>query len=343
MKRRFLLIILTVARWTGLFALSRWFTRRDLRILCYHGAAVGDESEFRPSVFMTGSTFAARMQFLDRGGYKVLPLEEALERLESSTLPSGATVITIDDGWYGTYRHQIPVLVEHNFPATLYVASYYVVNQFQVFNVALQYVVWKSRIRELDLSTLELGSEVRFPDAGMVGVDKVCEQLVAAADRLEGAAARQALLRAFCDGIGFDWQTMEDTRQVAFMSLDEVRAAAAKGIDLQLHTHRHRFPTTGIECARREFEDNRAVLEPIAGEPRRHFCYPSGEYTPRSLRFLPALGIESATTTKPGFNRKGDSRLELKRFLDGENISELEFAAEMSGFFELVRRTGYRT
>jgi peptidoglycan/xylan/chitin deacetylase (PgdA/CDA1 family) len=40
-------------------------------------------------------------------------------------LPGCATVVTIDDGWYGTYKFMGPILKEHGFQATLYIASYY--------------------------------------------------------------------------------------------------------------------------------------------------------------------------------------------------------------------------
>ena len=90
---------------------------------------------------MTAATFERRMRFLSDARYPVVPLGEALENLEQGTLRKNATVITIDDGWYGTFKLQYPVLRKHGFPATLYIASYYLENQTQVFNVALSYVL----------------------------------------------------------------------------------------------------------------------------------------------------------------------------------------------------------
>lgn len=50
------------------------------------------------------------------------------------------------------------------------------------------------------------------------------------------------------------------------------------------------------------------------------------------------MGIESATTCLSGFNYPNTARLELRRFLDGENIAQVEFEAEISGFLELGRK-----
>src|SRR3546814_7760895 len=74
MKRTVLLVILRVAKLTGLFALARLLTAGDLRILCYHGAALRDEHHFRPGLFMGKETFAARMALLARQGYPVIGL-----------------------------------------------------------------------------------------------------------------------------------------------------------------------------------------------------------------------------------------------------------------------------
>ena len=105
---------------------------------------------------------------------------------------------------------------------------------------------------------------------------------------------------------------------------------------MQLHTHRHRFPASH-ELALRELRDNRAVLEPLAGHPLRHFCYPSGYFRPAHLPWLAEAGVESATTCDPGMNRRGDSPLTLRRFLDDSRTSQLEFEAELSGFSDLLR------
>ena len=91
----------------------------------------------------------------------------------------------------------------------------------------------------------------------------------------------------------------------------------------------------GVET---EIIDNRAVLERIVSGPLQHFCYPSGEFHPSQFPWLRALGIESATTCLSGFNYPGTERFALRRFLDGENIDQVEFEAELSGFLELMRK-----
>lgn len=341
MRKAVLAVILRMAKSTGLFALARRLTARDVRILCYHGAALRDEHQFSPGLFMSKETFAARMEFLARQGYPVLKLEEVVERLEQGDWPPAATVITIDDGWFGTYRIMAPILQQRGFPATLYVATYYLERQTQVFNVAANYALWRARNQALDLHDVSASLSGHYKLSDVEERSKACAVLTACADGLDSAEQRQDLFRRLCAALGQDFAELERQRLCAFVTIEEARDLQGGAIDIQLHTHRHRFPLEDFELAKAEIEENRRVLAPVANTPRRHFCYPSGDYEERQLSWLRPLGIASATTIKGGFTRRGSSPYELHRFLDSERISPLEFEAEMCGFFELIRRCGY--
>ena len=62
------IVILYMAKVLGFFALSRWLTRRGLRILCYHGVWLGRD-HYGNFLFMSPQKFAARMEFLARADY----------------------------------------------------------------------------------------------------------------------------------------------------------------------------------------------------------------------------------------------------------------------------------
>jgi hypothetical protein len=48
-------------------------------------------------------------------------------------------------------------------------------------------------------------------------------------------------------------------------------------------------------------------------------------------------GVKSATTIEPGLNYRHTSHFALRRLVDGGPVSDIEFAAEMTGFMEVVR------
>jgi peptidoglycan/xylan/chitin deacetylase (PgdA/CDA1 family) len=110
------------------------------------------------------------------------------------------------------------------------------------------------------------------------------------------------------------------------------------GIDLQLHTHRHRFPAEPALLAR-EIADNRRVLAALGQPHAVHLCYPSGEWRADAFATLAGCEIASATTCIAGLNDTATEPLALRRLLDADDISSVEFEAEVSGFKELLRDT----
>jgi peptidoglycan/xylan/chitin deacetylase (PgdA/CDA1 family) len=120
------------------------------------------------------------------------------------------------------------------------------------------------------------------------------------------------------------------------MTAEEVRQVSAAGVDVQLHTHRHRTPD---DCAAfvKEIEDNRASLDAILGPGHRaHFCYPSGVYRASFLPWLRQAGIASATTCDFGLATAVGALLLLPRLVDTGNISPLEFEAWLTGAAALL-------
>jgi peptidoglycan/xylan/chitin deacetylase (PgdA/CDA1 family) len=327
---------LWTARALGLFALSRRLTRRGLRILCYHGAWMG-EGRFSRYLFMSGALFARRLDHLARLRVPILPLDEAIRRLDAGTLPDCATVITIDDGWYGTCRDMVPELVKRRLPATIYLTTYYVEHQLPVFDVALQFVLGRAGARSLDLAALNPGLSGSFRLADPAEREAAGESLRRHARSLNGAGAAH-LLEALCRALGFDLAAHSAPRQFHLMTAAEAAEVAHQGVDLQLHTHRHRLATDDLALLETEIADNRARLEKIAGQRQRHFCYPSGAWNEAAWPILTRLGIRSATTTAQGLNFPGAPLLGLRRLTDGDEVHELEFEAELTGFAELLRR-----
>lgn len=328
--------LLTIAKALGGFAVARILTARGLRIVCYHGISLCDEHCFQPKLFMCEDTFHKRMAYLKQQGYPVLSLAEALTLMYRQMLPPCALVITFDDGWSGTGTKALPMLWKYGFPSTLYVTTRDVVDEAPVFDVALRYLIWKARGRTLDMCLLGLGSETI-----VLSTSEGREHAAACIDKAGkkgNCHDRQLILSRLAEVLRVDWNPVGGSLLFRLMTLEQLARLPAQNMDLQLHTHRHRLPIADPAGVESEIADNRAALERIVNEPRLHFCYPNGEFSPAQFPWLRALGIESATTCLSGFNYPGTDHLALRRFLDGENIAQVEFEAEVSGFLELMRK-----
>ncbi|MGC4120147.1 MAG: polysaccharide deacetylase family protein [Myxococcales bacterium] len=274
---------------------------------------------------------------LEEQGYRVLPLEVGLERLAEGSLPADSVALTIDDGFFGTGRHAPGALRRFAMPATLYVTSYYALARRPVFRLVCQYVWWATTHRSLQLD--ELGSDALLGRVEMAEdreKDPALWQIIDHGEKNLDERGRAGLARRLGEALGVDVEALERSRALGLMTPEEIAQAARDGLDIQLHTHRHRFPDDAA-LARREVQDNREALEPLVGRRLRHLCYPSGEYSRRHFGWMEEEGIESATTCEVGFARRGSHRLALPRIFDGSHRTPLEFEAEVSGFLEVLR------
>lgn len=58
-KSAILRLVLTVVKFLGLFYVARYLTRDGLRIICYHGFAVGEEYKFKSRLFIRKELLAS--------------------------------------------------------------------------------------------------------------------------------------------------------------------------------------------------------------------------------------------------------------------------------------------
>lgn len=328
--------LLHLSKWLGLFHVARFLTRRGVRILCYHGFSRGEELRFRPSLFIALDTFQQRLMTLAKNGYLVVTLDQALEALDRGNVKSGMVVITVDDVFHNFATEASAILQRHAFPATAYVTTYYSVKGAPVFRLVVRFMFWKSSRAIVDLSALgsDLSGNVDLRSrAGRAAAEAA---VIAAGESLPTEEARIDLATRAALALDVDIDAIRRARTFHIVTPEQIVSLLHRGIDIQLHTHRHRLPDdpAGVQ---REIEDNRQVLQPLVGRSLTHLCYPSGVWSRRQWSALESAGIRSATTCDPGLNFSTTPRLGLKRILDAEDVTPIRFEAEVAGFKHLLR------
>jgi peptidoglycan/xylan/chitin deacetylase (PgdA/CDA1 family) len=339
LKKRVKLFGLQMCRSLGLFHLVResgWRSRR-LLILAYHGFSLLDEHLWNPELFLPAAEFESRLASLKTGGYTVLPLGKALRQLYEGTLPEKSVAITIDDGNYDFYVKAFPLLQKHRLPATVYLTTYYCDRNLPLFNHICSYMLWKGRGRLVSaLGLIDSISELdlRRPETRSRALKSL---LVFSEENGLSAAEKDQLARKLARVLSLDYDEFLRLRLLQRMNPAEVTAIAAAGIDVQLHTHRHRTPRDQ-SLFREEMEENRSRIVDMTARNPSHFCYPSGVYRSEFIRWLTDMGIESATTCDPGLASAKIHPLLLPRILDGTDVSPIEFEGWASGLSACIKR-----
>lgn len=311
---------------SGLIGSSAWRQRR-LLILGYHGVTDGDLHQWSPSLYMHTEEFRRRIELLHEAKCSVLSLSEALRRLEDGTLPPRSVVLTFDDGFADFGRVAWPILREFGFPVTLYLTTYYMACNLPVFDPALGYLLWKGRGRQLDWP----GVIARPVLLDLAGRRRMSQVLKAHALKAKlTATQKDDLLEGLAERLGLDYDAFRQSRILNLINKDEARKLSEEGVDLQLHTHRHR---TSIHQSRfeREIVDNRDCLSALGSHRSEHFCYPNGLRRANDPQWLEELGIKSAVTCDPGLATPDSDRRSLARVVDCFPFSEPEFLGWVYG------------
>jgi peptidoglycan/xylan/chitin deacetylase (PgdA/CDA1 family) len=329
-------VALYTARALGGFRIAQHLTRNRLRILCYHGFSVGDEYRVQPHMFMRAATFEGRMRILQRRRIPVITLEEAVEKLAAGGILRGETVITIDDGWASTLTIAVPILERYGLAASVYVTTEHLAAGTEVFNVALDYMIRVTPRDRLVLSGVHPDLDGTYDLRK--GPTAVHRSLISAAERAFPALRdRQRILPAIAAALAMDLGEVLRGERFRLLTAAQIRELAARGFDVELHTHSHKLPTESFELMAAEVDTNRTELESLLGSKPSHFCFPSGQYSLDQSVWLERLGIASATTCDPGLNPPGSPVMLLRRYLDSDGEADIAFEAEVTGFRELAR------
>jgi peptidoglycan/xylan/chitin deacetylase (PgdA/CDA1 family) len=209
--------------------------------------------------------------------------------------------------------------------------------QTPVFDLVVAYMLWKSTRSNATLRISPGSEPEQVGLATEAERQALADRFIAVGHGLDRERDRVQLCRELGQSVGVDYDSVVAQESFRLLSFEEARRLRTMGVDLALHTHRHRFPPEDPGACSRELQDNRHWLEQESGARSSHFCYPSGVYTPTQWPLLANAGVVSATTCDIGLVRSGDPMLGLRRFLDGEMVTDLEFEAELCGFAELLR------
>jgi peptidoglycan/xylan/chitin deacetylase (PgdA/CDA1 family) len=144
-----------------------------MSILTYHSIDVSGSV-----VSCAPQDFADQMTYLSDEGFRGVSLREAVtHRQRHGSWPTKSVALTFDDGFANFYEQALPVLVKHNFAATVFVISGHMngLNDWAEPPAELgpQKMLSWQQVVELVGSGVEIGSHTRtHPDLRRCGLEK---------------------------------------------------------------------------------------------------------------------------------------------------------------------------
>lgn len=328
-KRRIKIIFLHLAKAFGLLACCRLLNRKKWRILCYHGFSYEDEHLFRPGLFMRQSVFKKRIQWLKKKGFHFYTISKAFELWKTNTLPPHSLTLTFDDGFYSTKELAQAYLKQENIPSTLYLTSYYAKKGSPIFRLMVQYLFWKNKKYPVHLNSPQDHSFLVIKGPGPYE-EKIIWDIIHYGEQKLDNDGRQHLLTNLNDHLHIKPPFACGHKFLTLMGIKDLQTLSQRGMEIQLHTHRHKLPAEE-KLLHKELQENKDFLK-FLNTDLVHLSYPSGIYEKNHFKLLEKEGIKSATTLDKGLNDRKTSPFGLKRLPDHDTLRQIEFEALVSGF-----------
>jgi peptidoglycan/xylan/chitin deacetylase (PgdA/CDA1 family) len=283
-----------------------------LSILIYHRVLPQPDPMFPEDIDAEG--FEQQLGVLSRY-FNVLPLDDAIKRLQRGSLPPRALSITFDDGYADNAEIALPILRRSGLHATFFIATGFL-DGGRMWNDSVIESVRRAPGPELSLSGLGLG---RYP-------------ITTIAQRRETALAVVARMK-YLPMLQRLEQVEKMVRHVAvplpdnlMLRIDQVRELHNAGMDIGGHTVNHPILSSidpaeaGVEIAA-----GKEALEGIIGGRVALFAYPNGrpeqDYQGTHVRMVRKAGFTAAVSTATGVARAKSDLFQLPRYSPWGNVS----------------------
>lgn len=284
--------------------------RARLTVLIYHRVLAEPDPLFPGGLDV--QRFQAQVNWL-KAWFNVLPLDEAVERLRSGSLPERAAAITFDDGYADNCTLALPILSRAGLSATFFVATGFL-NGGRMWNDTVIDVLRNVEGPTLDLSSLNLGV---YPVQTIEARRQSLEQLLIKLKYHE-QPIRERLVS--------DIATITNVplSSSLMMTTEQVRVLANAKMIVGAHTVSHPILScTTEQDARTEMIEGKRQLEAITGNKIRLFAYPNGkpgtDYNSVHVRLAREVGFSAAVSTGWGTATKDGDPFQIPRFAPWDN------------------------
>jgi len=296
----------------GLLALlERTIVRQwpALVVLTYHRIAEpGANSFYDPVISATRDSFRAQVNWL-YNHVRLLTMDELVSQVDSAlTWREPTMLLTFDDGYRDNFDVAVPILREHNVPATFFIPTAFFESPSLPWWDHVAYVIKQTQVQQL---VLDRNANSELP---LLQIDL---QSVSRTDAI------MTIIRAFLDQNIADqrWflSQLEERAKVAvdseslarelFMSWDQVRHLdeLEVGFAIGSHAHSHRrLADLDADTQRHELSDSKQILEAHLGHKIKGIAYPygwPGTYTALTKTLAAQAGFRLAFASREGVNR----------------------------------------
>jgi peptidoglycan/xylan/chitin deacetylase (PgdA/CDA1 family) len=316
-----------IAHRAGVLAYFENRMRRGLTVLMYHRVLTVDEAKNYPlpGLVMPELAFRHQMEQL-ASRCEVVPVGEALERLEAKGRRDRLVAVTFDDGYLDNHEVAAPILDRLGIRATFFVTTGFIQGGGPLWFDRAARLFERARHRPGGGTSPGLRTLLDVPTA---------KAWVTRLKDLDPAARREAMAEVESRlGPG------EDSGAYRPMTAEQLHALADRGHEVASHTVTHPILTQlDPDRIAAELTEARATLEEWVGRRVVGLGYPNGSHDDRVVKAAVAAGHAYACTVDPGIHTSGGDRMRIPRIdVTPESVLGAAGEPEDHAFLALISR-----
>lgn len=256
------------------------------------------------------SDFDQQLQHLRRH-YTPISIEEAIDEYRiHKRWPSGAVLVTFDDGYRGNLENALPVASSRHVPITVFVATKWVQDGGRHwFDKLMVYLLYSGGTR-IDLR--DHGGEI-YSIKKAADTETWWNDVSQVLEKIKQLPEEDR--RVFVDQIVTRHEKTFPVNLLAPLTVEELRELDTSPlVTIGAHSHSHEI-LTGIprEQALQSIVFSRDLLKQWLGSEIKHFAYPNGNFNQETKELLRDLDFTSAVTTEARLWNVDDDFLSLPR------------------------------
>ncbi len=245
-------------------------------------------------------------------------------------LPPRACLVTFDDGYLDNYTVAAPLLIKHDIPAVIFLAS----SRMDQPSEPLWWDITANIVRHTEKQQAELPLVGLQDFSTALQRDHTCELLTAQMKRLS-ESDRSEVLKSLSNILG----TPDANETPYFMDWKQVRSLHGSRIEFHPHTVTH--PILSQVSSRQvkfELSESKRVVEKETNAEATLFAYPNGtsrDYNSDTVEALNKCGYTAAFTLAPGPQSLAETTatpFEIRRVYLSHKDSWHEFRLKLDGF-----------
>ncbi|MDD5503958.1 MAG: polysaccharide deacetylase family protein [Candidatus Omnitrophica bacterium] len=148
--KKILLAFILCCAAAGSFYIFYARPRYAVPVLMYHSIASEPES----TLSVSPENFQKQMEYLNKAGFKVIPLDSLVQTMSQGRRPARKEVVlTFDDGFENNFTKAFPVLSKYGMPATVFLETARIGNNAGYLN-------W-DQVRVMAMNNIDIGAHTR--------------------------------------------------------------------------------------------------------------------------------------------------------------------------------------